>query len=89
MACTNDLVRNELRHDLFETVRFQGNTPECRVVRRTVASLLNGLIFLGARPSEFRGVSDAGLSLDELAEILPYLHDSTWYESALNILLES
>ena len=40
----------------------------------------NALVFLGAHPADLRGVSDAGLSDDELAEVVAHLDPgSTWF----------
>ena len=52
----------------------------------TVENLLDRLIFKGAHPYEHRGVSDAGLSIDELQIVLKTLpKNSGWWESIFNI----
>ncbi len=78
MQTTTD-TRSQLLADLHEAI----STEDGALVGR----LFDRLVFLGASPGELRGVSDAGLSDDELRSVCPLMpSDSPWWESILNTL---
>jgi len=73
-------TRKQVKADLFEAV----STDD----KALADTLFTRLVFWGANAYEYRGVSDARLTHDELAMVAPALVGSTWFESIFNLLCE-
>ena len=72
-------TKRQIKADLFELI-------ETDAPKSMVESTFSRLVFFGAEPYEYRGVSDAGLTDDELSKVSGALVGTTWFESIFNIL---
>jgi hypothetical protein len=62
--------RTKLKNKIAESIERDEGVQE-------VEKLMKKLIFLGASTSEHRGVSDAKMSVDELAKVSNYIFNKT------------